>query len=319
MDECGSRPLVYAFYLLPILCAHGRELIVVVGVTQVCQKCDEQNSAVVAGTVMLLCIILGPIVFQIAQMARHLGALSGPVMSAINFFQTADLFSNLDLHWPASWIEFIKSVASIFNLRLPQWMSFINPECSFELAYFEKFILMMFSPFLLVGVMGLYVLMRGFIARLAVDYLGRYRHDANADATISAVDMDPVPNPIGDRVANAPEPQIEPEPEPECPELGDDSQRDSLEDELIDSDPVDDAPKPRCESLKHFCRELTSPGGPRRILINCLKSMAVFDRAATTRQMQSIFLVYLMVGYVALVSAGLYHHFEALILTAVFK
>jgi hypothetical protein len=253
---------------------------------------------------MLFGIILGPVVFQIAQLSRHLGALSGPLMSAVNFFQSADLFSNLDLHWPKSWIAFIHSVAAVFNLRMPAFLSFINPECSFELAYFEKFILMMISPMLLVIAMALFVQARVLIARLAVKALRRYADTlpmlmlmyqiSAADADVPG-QMDPLSKPI-----NISEPGPQPEPERSGQEHAGIESLDMEPD--ADSTVETDAPKKRCAALKTLCRELASPGGPRRILIRTMQSLATFDRAAMTMQMLSILLVYLMVGYVALVS-----------------
>jgi hypothetical protein len=204
-------------------------------------------------------------------------------------------------------VTFIHSVASLFNLRLPGWMSFINPECSFELAYFEKFILMMISPVLLVIAMGLFVQARALAARLAVNTLRWYAPSAvDVDACAPGqVDMDPVSNPIDNTISV---PESGPEPEPAEIEYLDGRTADSLDDlqeQESGSAVATDAPKQRCVALKRFCRDLASPGGPRRILIRTLESLAVFDRAAMTMQMVSIFLVYLMVGYVAIVSAAL--------------
>jgi hypothetical protein len=53
----------------------------------VCRPCDSQSSVVIAGTVLFVGVILGPILLKIAEVARHMGALSGPIMSAVNFFR----------------------------------------------------------------------------------------------------------------------------------------------------------------------------------------------------------------------------------------
>jgi hypothetical protein len=75
----------------------------------------------------------------------------------VNFFQTADLFHNLHLHWPASWVAFIHKVASVFNFTLPNWATAIDPQCSFELTYQTRWLLMMSSPFVVAGVMIAYI------------------------------------------------------------------------------------------------------------------------------------------------------------------
>ena len=59
-------------------------------------------------------IILGPILFKLLSISRHLGALQGPILSAFNFFQTADLFANLDIPWPQTWK---RSVAFALQLQ----------------------------------------------------------------------------------------------------------------------------------------------------------------------------------------------------------
>lgn len=99
-------------------------------------------------------------------------------MSVINFFQTADLFANLDLHWPPSWRSFVQSIAAVFNFSMPEWLSFLNPQCNFELAYFEKFILIMLSPFLLASILGV-----AFVARYGAAKLAKYCLSCSVDAT----------------------------------------------------------------------------------------------------------------------------------------
>eukprot|EP01046_Picozoa_sp_COSAG06_P011619 COSAG06_NODE_666_length_13272_cov_10.674334_1_plen_2097_part_10 len=143
------------------------------GSGSLCDLCAHQSGWLVAGITIICAVVLGPLLFKLAQISRHLGALNGPMMSVINFFQSADLFANLDLHWPASWKAFVKSIAGVFNFALPAWMSFLNPQCNFELAYFEKFLLTMLSPFLLVGIMALAIAARYGLATLTRSYLRR--------------------------------------------------------------------------------------------------------------------------------------------------
>eukprot|EP01047_Picozoa_sp_COSAG01_P009862 COSAG01_NODE_411_length_17360_cov_11.401852_15_plen_91_part_00 len=58
-----------------------------------CSRCDDQSGFLITLVLFLLTVVLGPILFQVAALTRHMGALSGPLMSIVNFFQTADLFA----------------------------------------------------------------------------------------------------------------------------------------------------------------------------------------------------------------------------------
>ena len=85
--------------------------------------------------------------------------------------QTADLFHNLHLHWPESWKWFIEQVASVFNFAIPHWLSFVDPQCSFELTYLQKWSLMMGSPFIIMATMAVYVMWKLAMRRFATNTL----------------------------------------------------------------------------------------------------------------------------------------------------
>ena len=57
-------------------------------------------------------LMFAPFVLKGAEAMKHAGALQAPVMSLINFFQSADLFKNLNLHWPPQFKAFIHKVCS---------------------------------------------------------------------------------------------------------------------------------------------------------------------------------------------------------------
>jgi hypothetical protein len=94
-------------------------------------------------------MVAAPVLLRVADMLKHAGQLQGPLMSLVNFFQTADLFKHLQLHWPPQFLKYIREVASLFNFRLPNLPFVVHPECAFALTYFQKWTLMMASPFII--------------------------------------------------------------------------------------------------------------------------------------------------------------------------
>ena len=125
--------------------------------------------------------------------------------------EMADLFKNLSLKWPQSWVEFVEKVASVFNFTLPRWLSFINVECSFQLAYFEKFCLVMASPFLLMATMVLGLLLRTAISKLAIRRLASIAEDDQLEQPLLGND--------NQHVGESPTDQPQPEPEAELSEV----------------------------------------------------------------------------------------------------
>ena len=67
-----------------------------------CVACEHKSNTLLALFVVLFIMIVGPVAMKVIDLSKHLGALHGPIMSVVNFFQTADLFHNLNLHWPQS-------------------------------------------------------------------------------------------------------------------------------------------------------------------------------------------------------------------------
>jgi hypothetical protein len=283
--------------------------------------------------------------------------------------EMADLFKNLSLKWPQSWVEFVEKVASVFNFTLPRWLSFINVECSFQLAYFEKFCLVMASPFLLMATMVLGLLLRTAISKLAIRRLASIAEDDQLEQPLLSVRND------NQHVVESPTDQPQPEPEAELSEvsakdkrwadmdaterkcaeqigwtptswdkgdmtplrtswcrLSEEQQADAshlgwratafgdLENEsVLDDSDAEHERQPvlegRCwcfsyvvrvvSRMENYVLVLRTPAGRRQAMHAMLQKLAKFDYNETKLQMQSIFLVYLMVGYVALVSEAL--------------
>jgi hypothetical protein len=82
-----------------------------------CMKCPNTNGYLLFAGTTIGFVLLAPFALKISEALRHAGALQGPIMSLVNFFQSADLFKNLHLHWPPGFKAWIHSVASLFNFR----------------------------------------------------------------------------------------------------------------------------------------------------------------------------------------------------------
>ncbi len=95
--------------------------------------------------------------------------------SLINFFQSADLFKDLHLHWPPRFLAFVHTIASVFNFTLPKlpFLTKIRPECAFSLSFTQKWFLEMFSPILLGMALLLFVAVRVVAATAAQEVLAR--------------------------------------------------------------------------------------------------------------------------------------------------
>ena len=61
--------------------------------------------------IFALGILLLPALVRASELMKHAGAATGPMLSVVNFVQSADLFQGLDLHWPkffkvcGAWIQ----------------------------------------------------------------------------------------------------------------------------------------------------------------------------------------------------------------------
>ena len=99
-----------------------------------CLLCPQTSGKVLIAGTMLIAVILAPVLLKIAEAVKHAGALQGPIMSMVNFFQSADLFKHLNLHWPPKFKEFIQTFAQYFNFQLPNLPFVVHPECAFSLV-----------------------------------------------------------------------------------------------------------------------------------------------------------------------------------------
>jgi hypothetical protein len=134
-----------------------------------CQRCPQDDTSTLIIMTIIGAAILGPFLFKIAEVMKHAGQLQGPVMSLVNFFQCADLFKSLDLHWPPKFLKYIRMFASLFNFRLPDLPFVVHPECAFTLSYFQKWTLEMASPFIVYGLLFLLVTIRYTLSYLLWD------------------------------------------------------------------------------------------------------------------------------------------------------
>ena len=129
-----------------------------------CLPCPNSPPTVLIAVTVVAAAVLGPVLLRIGDAMKHAGHLQGPAMSLVNFFQCADLFKHLDLHWPPRFLYYVRAVASLFNFRLPDLPFVVHPECAFMLTYFQKWVLMMLSPFLLFLLMFAFVSVRYSLA-----------------------------------------------------------------------------------------------------------------------------------------------------------
>ena len=88
----------------------------------------------------MVAVVLAPILLKIAQAVEHAGPLQGPVLSLVNFFQSADLFKHLNLHWPPQFKLWVTKFASYFNFRLPDLPFVAHPQCAFSLTFSQKWL-----------------------------------------------------------------------------------------------------------------------------------------------------------------------------------
>ena len=54
-----------------------------------CLPCDKEGNTVLALFVILMGLFVGPAAMKVIDLSKHLGALHGPIMSVVNFFQVS--------------------------------------------------------------------------------------------------------------------------------------------------------------------------------------------------------------------------------------
>ena len=243
--------------------------------------------------------------------------------------QTADLFHNLHLHWPESWKRFIEEVASVFNFAIPHWLSFVDPQCSFELTYLQKWSLMMGSPVIIVVTMAAYVLFKLAMKRLARSALQHSLWARNAMESLnrgSTAEMQSFADAIPEPEPELGPAELEPNPEPESEAP---SQQPSMQERLLQSRPASPSGMPSSSDNEtevsdqpivlvtpfdasssttwhKFCKKpCKRMWCGRSWWIKQLHSAAEFQLDKTIRKLKTICLGMLMLGYVVLVQYAL--------------
>ena len=126
------------------------------GEGQHCQECpDPKVEPLWIAFVFLMALMVLPILVKVSELAKHAGAVSGPLLSVLNFIQSADLFQGLDLHWPQFFKDLCRNVAALFNslnifTGLMKWLDLPNPECAFQLTYVQKWCSIMLTPLIII-------------------------------------------------------------------------------------------------------------------------------------------------------------------------
>ena len=89
------------------------------GEGQHCEQCpDGQLKWPLLVLMFALCLILLPILVKASELMKHAGAATGPLLSVVNFVQSADLFQGLDLHWPKFFKVCCASQYSLYTGKL---------------------------------------------------------------------------------------------------------------------------------------------------------------------------------------------------------
>eukprot|EP01047_Picozoa_sp_COSAG01_P007607 COSAG01_NODE_291_length_19378_cov_38.136418_5_plen_870_part_00 len=127
-----------------------------------CEPCPpvELNFFLVLSVTILL-IILAPILVKLAEISKHAGAIQGPLLSVVNFFQSSSLFVGLrGIRWPPAFKTFARSIADVFNFNIVPLLHYLKRlsfglidipplDCAWTMSYSLKFVLVMLTPFLL--------------------------------------------------------------------------------------------------------------------------------------------------------------------------
>jgi hypothetical protein len=77
-----------------------------------CHPCKGSSKLAVAVMVLFGLTIIAPVGLKLGEAFQHAGSLQAPVMSLINFMQSASLFRYLDLKWPQGFKDFCHQVKS---------------------------------------------------------------------------------------------------------------------------------------------------------------------------------------------------------------
>jgi hypothetical protein len=85
------------------------------GIGNHCEACPKDNPWIIFTIVGVISILLAPMLAKFSDVAKHAGAVQGPLLSVLNFFQSADLFLGLDLKWPKAFQWAPRSNPSVFR------------------------------------------------------------------------------------------------------------------------------------------------------------------------------------------------------------
>jgi hypothetical protein len=105
-------------------------------------------------TTLLLGMVVVFVISKAVKLSRHAGEATGPLLSILNFVQSADVFQGLNLHWPQFFKVLCRSIASLFNSLnifaiVMNWVYLPTPQCVFDFTFVQKWYLIMLSPVIL--------------------------------------------------------------------------------------------------------------------------------------------------------------------------
>jgi hypothetical protein len=159
-----------------------------------CHSCKAETTVTPADWIMFsfaAIAVAGVLMKFGVDLMRKFKALKPPMMTLITFMQVVNLFtkhektddsSGTGLHWPDAWQDvkgFFSGLGSIFNFSVPPFLSEViskygqglkelQPQCIFVLPYWQKWMLWMLSPWLLLLALRLYYYLRILLAKSAV-------------------------------------------------------------------------------------------------------------------------------------------------------
>ena len=118
-----------------------------------CKPCpDESSGWFIAMAVVFVLVVGAPLFALFAEVARHAGAVQGPLLSMTTFFQSSNLFIGLHLSWTKKFKQFCQVFGSLFNFNIVGLLQIVGIpplECAYHLKYEMKWVLIMFTPFML--------------------------------------------------------------------------------------------------------------------------------------------------------------------------
>eukprot|EP01047_Picozoa_sp_COSAG01_P035312 COSAG01_NODE_2702_length_7228_cov_4.014869_2_plen_1685_part_00 len=128
-----------------------------------CVPCPPNEFTYKSGVSLFVIIVVGlPLVIKVRQLSKHAGATTGPVLSVLNFVQSAELFQGIALQWPPFFKWLADRIFTIFNFNfhtILRFMDFPSPDCAFKLTYLQIWFLIMASPLLILLVLFLSTLL----------------------------------------------------------------------------------------------------------------------------------------------------------------